>query len=178
MRATLPLLLKTDFPAIRRRRLETVQANLGYVCNQACLHCHVNAGPTRTESMSAQTIEHLLEFLAASGAKALDLTGGAPELNPHFRPLVARARALGTNFAETRFGVITRISVHPAASPLYGTTVAGTHVDALAVRYDPNAWERRFLASWPESSPAHQSYFSRITHGPKFTSELAMRRAA
>ena len=94
MHATLPLLVQSDFPPIARRRLETVQANLGYVCNQSCLHCHVNAGPTRTESMSGETVEQLLAFLAASGAGTLDLTGGAPELNPHFRPLVARARAM------------------------------------------------------------------------------------
>jgi radical SAM/Cys-rich protein len=100
MHATLPLLLETDFPPLRRRRLETVQANLGYVCNQACLHCHVNAGPTRTESMSRETVDHLLGYLAASGATALDLTGGAPELNPHFRDLVARARAMGVKVID------------------------------------------------------------------------------
>lgn len=100
MRATLPLLLDTDFPPIRRRRLETVQVNLGYVCNQTCLHCHVNAGPTRTESMAGETVEQVLAYLAASGAATLDLTGGAPELNPHFRPLVARARALGVKVID------------------------------------------------------------------------------
>src|SRR6187399_822210 len=100
MHATLPLLARTDFPAIRRLRLETVQVNLGYVCNQACLHCHVNAGPTRTESMSRETIDHLLEYLAASGAGTLDLTGGAPELNPHFRDLVRAARARGVRVID------------------------------------------------------------------------------
>ena len=100
MRATLPLLLDTDFPPLDRRRLETVQVNLGYVCNQACLHCHVNAGPTRTESMSAETIDQVLAFVAASGAGTLDLTGGAPELNAHFRPLVTRARALGVKVID------------------------------------------------------------------------------
>jgi radical SAM/Cys-rich protein len=100
MHATLPLLLETDFPPIRRRRLETVQVNLGYVCNQACLHCHVNAGPTRTESMSGETVEQVVAFLAATGARALDLTGGAPELNPHFRPLVARAREMGVKVID------------------------------------------------------------------------------
>jgi radical SAM/Cys-rich protein len=94
MHATLPLLLKTDFPAIRRRTLETLQVNLGYVCNQTCLHCHVNAGPTRTESMTAETAAHVLRYLEASGAAVLDLTGGAPELNPHFRLLASAARAL------------------------------------------------------------------------------------
>ena len=100
MHATLPLLTKTDFPPIRRRRLETVQVNLGYVCNQTCLHCHVNAGPTRTESMDRETVDQVLGVLAASGAKAIDLTGGAPELNPHFRYLVARARALGARVID------------------------------------------------------------------------------
>jgi len=100
MHATLPLLTRTDFPPIRRRRLETVQANLGYVCNQACLHCHVNAGPTRTESMDRETVDQVLGYLAASGAGTLDLTGGAPELNPHFRYLVSRARALGVKVMD------------------------------------------------------------------------------
>jgi radical SAM/Cys-rich protein len=100
MHATLPLLTKTDFPPIRRRRLETVQVNLGYVCNQTCLHCHVNAGPTRTESMDRETVDQVLGFLAANGATAVDLTGGAPELNPHFRYLVSRARALGARVID------------------------------------------------------------------------------
>ena len=93
MHATLPLLVRTDFPALERRRLEALQVNLGYVCNQSCLHCHVNAGPTRTESMSRETVEQVLAYLDASGATTLDLTGGAPELNPHFRDLVRAARA-------------------------------------------------------------------------------------
>src|SRR3954467_14244223 len=85
MHATLPLLVTTDFPAIRRRKLDTVQVNLGYVCNQSCLHCHVNAGPTRTEAMTAETAQGVIDYLAATGAATLDLTGGAPELNASFR---------------------------------------------------------------------------------------------
>ena len=100
MHATLPLLARTDFPALDRRRLETVQVNLGYVCNQTCLHCHVNAGPKRTESMAAETIELVLAYVAASGASTLDLTGGAPELNPGFRHLVRRARARGVRVID------------------------------------------------------------------------------
>lgn len=92
MHATLPLLQETDFPPITRGRLETLQVNLGYRCNQSCLHCHVNAGPARKEQMARETIEDVLGFLEASGVRTLDLTGGAPELNPHFRDLVARAR--------------------------------------------------------------------------------------
>src|SRR5687768_7902112 len=100
MHATLPLLVATDFPPLARGRLETVQVNLGYVCNQTCVHCHVNAGPKRTESMSRETVDLLLDYLAASGATTLDLTGGAPELNPHFRHLVIEARALGVSVID------------------------------------------------------------------------------
>jgi radical SAM/Cys-rich protein len=94
MHATLPLLQSTDFPAIRRRQVETLQVNLGYRCNQTCVHCHVNAGPTRTEEMDLKTVDHVLAWVAASGIKTLDVTGGAPELNPHFRYLVRNARRL------------------------------------------------------------------------------------
>ncbi len=100
MHATLPLLASTDFPPLSRRRLETLQVNVGYVCNQSCLHCHVNAGPARTESMTRETADQVLEYLAASGATTLDLTGGAPELNPHFRHLVREARALGARVID------------------------------------------------------------------------------
>jgi len=94
MHATLPLLEATDFPALRRASLETLQVNLGYLCNQTCLHCHVNAGPTRKEIMSRETINEILNYLAQGNIKTLDLTGGAPEMNPHFRDLVCGARTL------------------------------------------------------------------------------------
>jgi radical SAM/Cys-rich protein len=100
MHATLPLLVRSEFPAIRRARLETLQVNVGYVCNQTCVHCHVNAGPKRTESMSLETVERVLDYLRASGARTLDLTGGAPELNPHFRYLVSAARGLGVRVID------------------------------------------------------------------------------
>jgi radical SAM/Cys-rich protein len=91
---TLALLDQHSFPELRRRRLQTLQVNLGYRCNQSCVHCHVNAGPTRTEQMDAGTIETVLAFLAAGRVATLDITGGAPELHPQFRELVLRARAL------------------------------------------------------------------------------------
>jgi len=100
MHATLPLLQVSDFPAIRRERLETLQVNLGYKCNQSCVHCHVNAGPTRTEQMDRETVSTVLRYLDASSVGTLDITGGAPELNPHFRELVVRARALGTHVID------------------------------------------------------------------------------
>ena len=95
MRDTFPLLVKTDFPAIKRGKLETLQANLGYRCNQSCFHCHVAASPKRTEEMSWETMVSLLEFSRRKGISVIDLTGGAPEMNPHFRRLVREARALG-----------------------------------------------------------------------------------
>jgi radical SAM/Cys-rich protein len=95
MHATLPLLEDTDFPALRRLPLRTLQVNLGYRCNQACLHCHVNAGPTRREQMQLETVEAVIDFLRAAKLSTLDITGGAPELNPHFRYLVEAARGMG-----------------------------------------------------------------------------------
>lgn len=94
---TLPLLQTTDFPQIKRRVLEKLQVNLGYLCNLSCVHCHVNAGPRRTELMDKKNIDLVLSFLKEKGIRELDLTGGAPEMNPHFRYLVTQARALGVN---------------------------------------------------------------------------------
>ncbi len=89
---TRPLLLETDFPPIRRQVISTLQVNLGYRCNLSCVHCHVNAGPTRTEEMTGETIDQLIELLHQLRPQTLDLTGGAPELNEHFRRLVFAAR--------------------------------------------------------------------------------------
>jgi len=95
MRATLPLLENSDFPPLRRVRLQTLQVNVGYKCNQSCLHCHVNAGPRRTEALTRETAALCLEYAQASGVSVLDLTGGAPELNQNFKFLVEGARTLG-----------------------------------------------------------------------------------
>jgi radical SAM/Cys-rich protein len=100
MLPTLPLLKQTDFPAIERKSLSTLQVNLGYRCNQSCLHCHVNAGPNRTEEMSAETIELILDYCRANDVQTLDLTGGAPELNPGFRHLVTTARGFGMHVID------------------------------------------------------------------------------
>src|SRR5512141_206414 len=128
MHATLPLLVDTDFPPLRRGRVETVQVNVGYVCNQSCLHCHVNAGPTRTESMSLDTVALVLRYLEASGAATLDVTGGAPELNPHFRHLVREARRRGAR-------VIDRCNLTVLAEPGQeglAEFLAEQHVDVVA----------------------------------------------
>ena len=92
MHETLNLLDSGTFPTIHRERIETVQVNLGYKCNQSCLHCHVNASPDRKESMSKKTMNQVRAFIKRVGAKTVDLTGGAPELNPHFRDLVRHLR--------------------------------------------------------------------------------------
>ena len=96
MRDTLPLLDAIHFPALRRGRLQTLQVNVGYRCNQSCVHCHVNAGPNRTEEMSGEIADLVLAVLDRRAIGTLDITGGAPELNPHFRRLVRAARGLGT----------------------------------------------------------------------------------
>ena len=100
MHDTLPLLKKIYFPAIDRARLDTLQVNLGYRCNQTCVHCHVNAGPHRTEMMDAATLALIPDVLAARGLGTLDLTGGAPELHDGFRALVRAARAQGVRVID------------------------------------------------------------------------------
>ena len=100
MRDTLPLLEAIPFPALRRGRLDTLQVNVGYRCNQSCVHCHVNAGPNRTEEMTGEIADLVLDVLARRGIATLDITGGAPELNPHFRRMVRGARALGVKVMD------------------------------------------------------------------------------
>lgn len=100
MHATMPLLKRSDFPAIRRKRLETLQVNLGYLCNLACVHCHVAAGPNRTELMDRGNIDVVIDFLKSQKISTLDLTGGSPEMNPHFRELVRTARELGVHVMD------------------------------------------------------------------------------
>jgi len=77
-----------------RKRLTALQVNVGKVCNQTCMHCHVDAGPDRRESMTYETARQVIDFLARSEVKTLDITGGAPEMNPHFRMPVQEARKL------------------------------------------------------------------------------------
>jgi radical SAM/Cys-rich protein len=95
-----PLLDQVSFPAIRRGKLDTVQINVGYRCNQSCFHCHVNAGPNRTEEMSAQVADLVLDFVERRRIATLDITGGAPELNANFRRLVTGARQLGAKVMD------------------------------------------------------------------------------
>ena len=85
---------------LARRAIDTLQVNLGRYCNLACIHCHVESGPTRTEMMNRETVDAVLRFLASSNISALDITGGAPELNPNFDYLVESAVGLGRHVMD------------------------------------------------------------------------------
>ena len=100
MHDTLPYLEKTDFPPISRESLEILQVNLGYLCNLSCTHCHVNAGPTRTELMNKEMIDKVLDFINSHNIHTLDLTGGAPEMNPQFKYLVSAAKDKGVKVID------------------------------------------------------------------------------
>lgn len=89
-----------EFPPLRRSVLTTLQVNLGYRCNQSCSHCHVNAGPHRTEMMGQELLELIPDVLKTRRISCLDLTGGAPELHQGFRELVVRARATGARVLD------------------------------------------------------------------------------
>ena len=100
MRDVKSLLINSDFPKIRRSRLQTLQMNLGYLCNLSCTHCHVNAGPKRTELMSRETMEVALQFAEKYKLEKLDLTGGSPEMNPNFQWLVKKAKQQGLHVMD------------------------------------------------------------------------------
>ena len=95
-----PLLKHSDFPSIKRGNLDTVQVNLGYKCNQSCVHCHVNAGPNRKEEMSKLTIRDILKFIDKFKISNVDLTGGAPELNMNFRFFVRELKNRGCHIID------------------------------------------------------------------------------
>ena len=141
MHPTIQLLAKTDFPRIKRTSLDTLQVNLGYKCNQSCLHCHVNAGPNRIEMMDSVTVDLVIEVLRARAVKTLDLTGGAPELNEHFRRLVSSARGLGVK-------VIDRCNLTILAEPGQETlaeflAAEGVEVVASMPCYSPERVDRQ-----------------------------------
>ena len=161
MRATLPLLIKSDFPSIRRRPLETLQVNLGYLCNQSCLHCHVNAGPTRKEMMDGATVDEILTVLAQRRLTTLDLTGGAPELNPHFRYLVEACIARGTGWG--RNARIERRDVMAVSTAAVVAGVMGPSWSKAAVMQSPSGVRAR-RAACRERAPA-DGWCGRRKHG-------------
>ena len=100
MHDTWPMLRDIAFPALTRATTTTLQLNLGYRCNLSCIHCHVAAGPRRTEMMDVATMHLALDVARHMQVATLDLTGGTPEMNPGFRDLVERARAQGLHVMD------------------------------------------------------------------------------
>jgi len=92
--------IRQNGDSFRKRKVDVLQINMGKYCNQACLHCHVEAGPARKEMMTLDTVESVLRFLEKSDIKKVDITGGAPELNPHFDTLVERCVQLGRHVMD------------------------------------------------------------------------------
>ncbi len=90
----------TDFPALQRDGVDILQVNLGYLCNLSCTHCHVNAGPKRTELATKETVQDIVRYIDLHGIRTLDVTGGAPEMNPHFKYLVEAAKSLGVEVID------------------------------------------------------------------------------
>lgn len=88
-------IIETNQFPLKAKQLEILQINVGYMCNQVCEHCHVDAGPDRKEIMTRETMQQILEVIKTTGAHTLDLTGGAPEMNPHFRWFVEEASKVG-----------------------------------------------------------------------------------
>jgi len=129
------------FPELTRRTVATLQVNLGYRCNQACAHCHVDAGPQRTESMSLATLDQVLAFMHRHSIATLDLTGGAPELNPHFRHAVRVARAAGVEVID-RCNLT--VLVEPGQEDLAAfLATESVHVIASLPCYTPDNVERQ-----------------------------------
>ncbi|MEQ1791369.1 MAG: radical SAM protein, partial [Nitrospiraceae bacterium] len=93
-------LTQTGVTSLQASGMTVFQINVGKLCNQTCRHCHVDAGPDRTESMSRETAELCIQALAKTDIPTVDVTGGAPELNPNFRWLVEQARGLGRHVMD------------------------------------------------------------------------------
>jgi len=119
---TLPHLQSLHFPKISRDTVDTLQINLGYLCNQQCSHCHVNAGPKRKEIMHLDTINEIIGFLRQGAVKRIDLTGGAPEMNPHFEYLLQQA-------AKLNIAIIDRCNLTILSEPGY------SHIAPLLAKY-------------------------------------------
>ncbi len=149
------LLTPSDFPQISRGRLHTLQVNLGYLCNLSCTHCHVNAGPRRTELMDRATVDLVIDYARQQGIGCVDLTGGAPEMNPHFRYLVQALRAQNIQ-------VIDRCNLTILLEPGFeslGQFLAeqGVHIVASLPCYEPkNVAEQRGKGVYEQSVEALQ----------------------
>ncbi|MBH44510.1 MAG: radical SAM protein [Gammaproteobacteria bacterium] len=94
------LIKNSDFPVIFRDELKCIQINMGYRCNQSCVHCHVNAGPNRNEMMDRKTVNEIINFISKNNIDKIDITGGAPELNPYFTYLIEKSKKLGCHVID------------------------------------------------------------------------------
>jgi len=94
------VLAENGFPGLRRGKLQTLQVNVGKLCNQTCRHCHVDAGPDRRELMTRENFEHCLRIIRDSDVETVDITGGAPEMNPHFQWFVTEVRSLNRHVID------------------------------------------------------------------------------
>ena len=92
--------MKTSFPNIQKESIDTLQINIGYKCNQACKHCHVNSSPSRTEMMSEKILDLIPKIIKKFNIKTLDITGGAPEMNPNFKKLVLSLKNQDINIID------------------------------------------------------------------------------
>ncbi len=93
-------LAESELPPLRADGVRVLQINVGKLCNQTCTHCHVDAGPERREIMTRETLEACLRVIASTGIETVDLTGGAPEMNPHFEWFVTEVRRLGRHVID------------------------------------------------------------------------------
>lgn len=94
------VLTESGFPVLQRHKLQTLQVNVGKLCNQTCRHCHVDAGPDRRELMTRENFEHCLRIIRESDVQTVDITGGAPEMNPHFEWFVTEVRSLNRHVID------------------------------------------------------------------------------
>ena len=92
--------MKTKFPYIKKEPIDTLQINIGYKCNQACKHCHVNSSPSRTEMMSEEILNLIPMIIKKFNIKTLDITGGAPEMNPNFKKLILSLKNQNINIID------------------------------------------------------------------------------
>ncbi len=92
--------MKTTFPKIKKESIDTLQINIGYKCNQACKHCHVNSSPSRTEMMSEKILDLIPKIINKFNIKTLDITGGAPEMNPNFKKLILSLKNQDINIID------------------------------------------------------------------------------
>ena len=92
--------MKNEFPDIKKESIDTLQINIGYKCNQACKHCHVNSSPSRTEMMSERILDLIPKIIKKFNIKTLDITGGAPEMNPNFKKLVLSLKNQDINIID------------------------------------------------------------------------------